>query len=209
MRLGNEADLAARTVADEAPGRPGPLRDFLYVSGEIGIGGAAVLDGEVFVGRHGWAGEIGHVCVDPHGPPCRCGSTGCLEQYAGRDAIAAAAGVDAAAVRHLAEAGDPRALVSVRRASWALGVALAGVVNVLDIPVIVLGGHLGQIGNLLLPGLEMELASRVVFSRWVSPTVRTITEDPAPGAPGAALAVLNSAISDPAPWLEQRQQTVS
>ena len=76
LRVGNEADLAARTIASPAPGRPGHLADFLYVSGEIGIGGAAVVDGRVMGGRHGWAGEIGHVCVDPTGPTCGCGSTG-------------------------------------------------------------------------------------------------------------------------------------
>src|SRR4051794_36264517 len=67
LRVANEADLAARTVAEPVPGRPGPLLDFVYVSGEVGIGGAAVIGGRVFAGRHGWAGEIGHVTVDPQG----------------------------------------------------------------------------------------------------------------------------------------------
>src|SRR6478736_6528385 len=84
LRVGNEADLSAHAYAHPAPGRDREPRDFVYLSGEVGIGGAVVVDGEVMTGRHGWAGEIGHVCVEPDGPPCRCGSTGCLEQYAGR-----------------------------------------------------------------------------------------------------------------------------
>ncbi|HET6969441.1 MAG TPA: ROK family transcriptional regulator, partial [Ornithinibacter sp.] len=148
LHVGNEASLAARTVAEVVPGRPGPLTDFVYLSGEIGIGGAAVLGGRVMAGRHGWAGEIGHVCVDPSGPDCACGSTGCLEQYAGRRALLAAAGLpaDAGTTRlvDLVRSGDRAAADAVARAAWALGVALAGVVNVLDIPAIVLGGHLGQ-----------------------------------------------------------------
>ena len=202
LRLGNEADLAARTIADMAPGRPGPLRDFVYVSGEIGIGGAVVLDGEVLTGNHGWAGEIGHVCVDPNGPRCRCGSTGCLERYVGRDAIAAAAGCDPLAVVDLVRAGDERALASTRAAARALGIALAGVVNLLDIPAIVLGGYLGQIGGVLIAGLEEHLAARVLSSGWVTPTVTVATERPAAGATGAAFAELNAVLSDPAPWVD-------
>ncbi|MGZ5404814.1 MAG: ROK family protein, partial [Nocardioides sp.] len=156
-RIGNEADLAARTVAEPVPGRPSHLTDFIYLSGEIGIGGAAVLGGPVMTGRHGWAGEIGHASVDPDGPRCTCGSTGCLERYAGRHAILTAAGLPLNSTpQHLADAarsGDARAQQAVGRASWALGVVLAGVINVLDIPVVVLGGHLGQIADLLGPDL--------------------------------------------------------
>src|SRR3954447_9150829 len=156
--LGNEADLAARTVAEAAPGRPGPHRDFVYLSGQIGVGGAAVLGGRVMAGSDGWAGEMGHVCVDPDGPPCRCGSTGCLEQYAGRHALLAAAGLPLDAgpekLRARAAAGDPATRAALATATRALAVALAGVVNVLDIPTVILGGHLGQLADLLRPELE-------------------------------------------------------
>ena len=94
-RIGNEADLAARTVAESVPGRPSDLSDFVYLSGEIGIGGAVVVDGRGMAGRHGWAGEIRHVTVDPDGPACPCGSTGCLERYAGKEAILTSAGLAA------------------------------------------------------------------------------------------------------------------
>lgn len=207
LRVGNEADLAARTVAETAPGRMGPLRDFIYLSGEIGIGGAAVLDGQVMTGRHGWAGEIGHVCVDPSGPQCRCGSTGCLERYAGRQALLEEAGLSTdAGPRELEEAfraGEPAALRAVQRAARALGVALAGVVNVLDIPVIVLGGHLGQVGELLRPELERQLRARVLSAHWVEPSIETADGDPAPGATGAALLELSKVLREPARWLER------
>src|SRR3954454_14515695 len=68
LRVANEADLAARIVAEAVPGRPGPLSDFVYVSGEVGIGGAAVIGGRVFAGRHGWAGEVGEVAGGASGP---------------------------------------------------------------------------------------------------------------------------------------------
>lgn len=206
LRIGNEADLAARTVAQVAPGRPGRLADFIYLSGEIGIGGAAVVDGQVMSGRHGWAGEVGHVCVDPDGPPCRCGSTGCLEQYAGRQALLAAAGLAPEATSaELAErvrSGDSRAKTAVARAAWALGIALAGVVNVLDIPAIVLGGHLGQITDLLRPDLELQLRERALSARWVPLTIEPADGDPAPGATGAAQLELAAVLANPAKWVD-------
>lgn len=203
-RVGNEADLAARTVAETAPGRPGDLADFVYLSGEIGIGGAVVVAGVGMTGRHGWAGEIGHVSVDPDGPACPCGSTGCLERYAGRDAMLAAAGLPApggpAALAQAARAGDAGALAAVERAAWALGVALAGVINVLDIPAVVLGGHLGQVADLLRPDLERHLRQRTVSARWVAPTILAAGSDPAPGSTGAAMLELSAVLDHPAPW---------
>ncbi|MGY1625266.1 ROK family protein [Geodermatophilus sp. SYSU D00965] len=199
--LGNEADLAARTVAETAPGRPG-RQDFLYLSGQIGIGGAAVLGGQVMTGNAGWAGEVGHVCVDPAGPPCRCGSTGCLEQYAGRHALLAAAGLplDTPAGSFAARVadGDPDAVRALGSAVRALGVALAGVVNVLDIPTVVLGGYLGALADLLRPGVEELLAARVLSARWRRPTIEAASAPPAAGATGAALRALSGVLADPA-----------
>ena len=206
LRVGNEADLAALTVALAAPGRPGRLADFVYLSGEIGIGGAAVVDGRVMTGRHGWAGEVGHVCVDPDGPACRCGSTGCLEQYAGRLGLLAAAGLppgtSPAQLAQMARSGPGPARDAVARAAWALGIALAGVVNVLDIPAIVLGGHLGQVADLLRPDLERQLRRRVLSARWVVPSIEAADGDPAPGATGAALHELAAVVDDPARWVD-------
>ncbi|SES66823.1 ROK family protein [Geodermatophilus poikilotrophus] len=198
---GNEADLAARTVAETAPGRPGPMRDFLYLSGQIGIGGAAVVGGQVMTGSAGWAGEVGHVCVDPDGPPCRCGSTGCLEQYAGRHALLAAAGLPLdtapAEVVARASAGDADVRRALDAAARALGVALAGVVNVLDLPAVVLGGHLAALAGPLRPPLEELLGRRVLSARWRRPVVAAVTGPPAAGATGAALRALGDVLADP------------
>ena len=203
--LGNEADLAARTVAEVAPGRPGPHRDFVYLSGQIGVGGAAVLGGRVMTGSDGWAGEMGHVCVDPAGPACPCGSTGCLEQYAGRHALLTAAGLPLdAAPREVATRvadGDEAARAAVDTAAWALGVALAGVVNVLDIPTVVLGGSLGELADLLGPRVEEHLARRVLSARWRRPTIEAADNAPAAGATGAALRALGDVLADPGRWL--------
>ena len=200
--LGNEADLAARTVAETAPGRSGRLRDFLYLSGQIGIGGAAVLGGRVMTGSAGWAGEVGHVCVDPEGPACRCGSTGCLEQYAGRHALLAAAGLplDTAPAEVVARAHEDGVRQALDAAARALGVAVAGVVNVLDLPAVVLGGHLAALAEPLRPPLEELLGRRVLSARWRRPVVAAVTGSPAAGATGAALRALDGVLADPVRW---------
>ncbi|MFI8288314.1 ROK family protein [Streptomyces sp. NPDC085614] len=93
----NEANAAA--LAELWFGAAGEARTFLHVTGEIGVGGAIVVNGELLRGAHGFAGEIGHMVVSPQGRRCRCGSYGCLEQYAGQAALLRAAG--------LAPASDP------------------------------------------------------------------------------------------------------
>ncbi|MET9436414.1 ROK family transcriptional regulator [Streptomyces sp. NPDC006551] len=87
----NEANAAA--LAELWFGALGAVRSFLHLTGEIGVGGAIVVNGELLRGAHGFAGEIGHLPVDANGPLCRCGSHGCLEQYAGQSALLRAAGL--------------------------------------------------------------------------------------------------------------------
>jgi predicted NBD/HSP70 family sugar kinase len=205
LRLGNEADLAASAYADVAPGRAGRHRDFLFVSGQVGVGGAIVHAGEVVGGSSGWAGEIGHVCVDPTGPDCRCGSTGCLEQYAGRRALLATAGLppDAPAgrLRQLVSTGDATATRAVSTAARALAIALASVINVLDVPTIVLGGHLGELADLLEPELGEQLSRRVLSARWRTPHLEAAAAGSAAGATGAALRALAQVVREPSSWL--------
>jgi predicted NBD/HSP70 family sugar kinase len=156
-------------------------------------------------GSAGWAGEVGHVCVDPDGPACRCGSTGCLEQYAGRHALLAAAGLPLdttpAEVVDRAAAGDADVRRALDAAAHALGVALAGVVNVLDLPAVVLGGHLAALAGPLRPRLEELLGRRVLSARWRRPVVAAVTGPPAAGATGAALRALDDVLADPVRWL--------
>ena len=201
--IGNESDFAALTVARIAPGRPSELSDFLYIFGEVGSGSALVRHGRLVSGRHGWAGEIGHVCVDPDGAVCGCGARGCLETVAGQRALNAAAGVtDADALAAALASGDPRARAAMDAAARALGVAVAGALNLLDVSLVVLGGHLGERVDALLPLLQPELTSRVLSAPFDPPTVATVSLDAAPPALGAAYAALERVIRDPAAWLD-------
>ena len=121
----NEANLAA--LGELWFGDGGGLGDYVHISAEVGIGAGIVVAGELFRGAHGHAGELGHTTLEPDGPACACGGRGCLELYAGQEAILRRAGLDPAAststgradgpvgtlVARLA-AGDPRALEASR-----------------------------------------------------------------------------------------------
>jgi predicted NBD/HSP70 family sugar kinase len=184
VRAGNEADLAA--LAERWSGGPA---DAVVVSGGIGVGAGILLDGALFHGAGGRAGEIGHVVVDPEGRPCHCGGRGCLETAAGLEALLGAAGVT-----------DLDALVTarpaaVRAAGRALGVALAGAVNLLDVPTVVLGGSYSRCGPLLLDTVRAELAERVFARPGVD--VRYSALGPDAALRGAATAVIQALLADP------------
>src|SRR6478735_10586633 len=92
LGVDNEANLAA--LAELWEGAATGISDFMYASGEIGVGGGLVLGGELFRGYRGFGGEFGHTTVEPDGLPCACGSRGCLETRAGLEPLLAAAGID-------------------------------------------------------------------------------------------------------------------
>jgi predicted NBD/HSP70 family sugar kinase len=196
----NEANLAA--LGEAAPGR-----SFVYVSGEVGIGAGIVLDGKLFQGTHGWAGELGHVAVRPDGPPCHCGSRGCLEQYAGQEAILAAAGLPGGTVADAvtrASAGDPPMLAALAGAGRALGVAVAGVVNLLDVGTVVLGGSYALLAPWLAGPVEREVAARVLTAGWSPVAVRASRLGTEATVVGAAGSVTRAVRDDPARWLAAR-----
>jgi predicted NBD/HSP70 family sugar kinase len=178
VRAGNEADLAA--LAERWAGGP---TDAVVVSGGIGVGAGILLDGALFAGAGGRAGEIGHVVVDPDGRPCHCGGRGCLETVAGLEALSA---------------GRPDA---VRAAGRALGIALAGAVHLLDVPAVVLGGGYPRCGARLLDAVRAELAARV-FSR-AGVDVRFSTLGPEAALRGAATAVVQDVLADPGALLSR------
>jgi predicted NBD/HSP70 family sugar kinase len=202
VRLANEANLAAR--AEARAGAAGP--SFLYVSGEVGIGAAIVLDGEVFVGRHGWSGELGHTVVDQQGPRCTCGARGCLEQYAGKDALLRAAGRDVEepvdALVAAAQAGDERAARALRTGGEALGVALANFINLVDVETVVLGGIYAPLAPWLTESVVAQLRARVLASAWEDARVGVAAGGPHAAMTGAAVVVLRAVADDPAAWLE-------
>jgi len=184
VQVANEADMSAVVEAEPAPGRPGPWSDFVHVTAAVGVGGAIVSGGRLVTGEHGGAGELGHVCVDPAGPACACGSTGCLERYVGWEALGPLS----------ADRRDDQVV-------HALSVALASVVNVVGISSVVLGGHLAALAPDTLAELRERLDARVLGSRWDPVRVRVASGDHGASATGAAHRALADVLERPAAWV--------
>lgn len=165
--LENDANAAAYGEYRYGAGRG--LRHLIYLTISTGIGGGLVLNGQLYRGADGAAGELGHVTVEDSGPPHNCGMVGCLEVMASGTAIArmaqeavdagrsealaraAAAGdLTAAEVDDAADAGDPAALEILTRAAHYLGVGLAGYINIFNPEAIIVGGGVTHIGQRLL-----------------------------------------------------------
>jgi predicted NBD/HSP70 family sugar kinase len=176
VRVENEANLGAVAELVEGAGRG--LRDFVYVSGEIGIGAGVVLRGELFRGASGFAGEFGHLTIDPFGPPCGCGGRGCLERLAGQDALLRLAGWDSrmrcegqrpewpgAMLADSARQGHARTLEALSQVGHTLGIAIASVANLLDPEAVLLGGYFAPLSEWLRVPIEGELETRALAGR--------------------------------------------
>lgn len=203
----NDANCAA--LAEHALGAAAGSSSSVLVTLGTGIGGGVVVDGAVQRGAFGFAGEPGHMLVDPHGPPCPCGRRGCWERYAsgsglgrlardaaaaGRaDAIVERAGGDAEAVRgeHVTAAasdGEPEARRVLADFAWWVAVGLANLVDLLDPEVVVVGGGLVEAGDLLLDPVR-EAYAGLVLAHDHRPPARIVAASLGSdaGAVGAAL----------------------
>lgn len=142
-----------------------------------GVGGGLILGGRLVDGASGNAGHVGHVIVDPDGPPCGCGGRGCLEAIARgpglvawareqgwRPGEAAGTGVELAAD---ARDGEPVAVAAMRRAGRALGIAIASATHLCDLEVVAIGGGVSQAGPLLFDPLReaFDAHARMEFAR--------------------------------------------
>jgi glucokinase len=169
VRLHNDAICLAAGEHWRGAGRGRTTMLGIVVS--TGVGGGLVLDGRLINGATGNAGHIGHVVVDPDGPPCVCGGQGCVEAIARGPALAAWAqaqgwrpGQPQVTAKDLADdaaQGHPIGLKAMRRAGHALGIAIASATDLCDLEVVSIGGGLSQAGSLLFEPLEEALRRHV------------------------------------------------
>jgi glucokinase len=179
-------DANCTGLAELVLGAARGTRDGLVVTLGTGIGGALIVDGRVFVGSGGLAGEVGHMVIDPDGPLCTCGKRGCWERYASGGALARLAREAALAgtlhepvrlaggdpelvtgehVTAAAAAGDAEARRVMEELGWWVGLGLANLVAILDPERIVVGGGLGHVGDMLLGPTRQSLGRLVVGAR--------------------------------------------
>ena len=202
-------DVTCAAFGEWAAGAAAGADDVLLVALGTGIGGGLVVGGRLARGANGYAGEIGHMVVDPHGPPCPCGQRGCWERFASggglarlaREAavagrapgIVARAGGDCESVRgeHVtaaAQEGDEGARVILDEFAWWLALGMANLTNVLDPGLIVLGGGLVDDAPLYLD------ATRAAFSGLVLGAANRPEVPIVPAALGARAGAVGAAL---------------
>jgi glucokinase len=166
VHLENDANLAA--VAELRRGAGRGVRDLAYVTWSTGIGAGLIVDGRLYSGAHGTAGEVGHMVLDPAGPECLCGMHGCTEAYASGNSIARQAGRPASEVFAAAHEGDPKSVEIVQRAARMVGIALMNLANLFDPELIVMGGGVTDSWGLV----EDRLVEPIRTSSFITPDRR-------------------------------------
>ena len=190
-----------------------PTAVVAYLGGLREIGGAVIMDGEIYRGGDGGAGDFGHVNVDPRGPRCPCGRRGCLESLLGPARLLTRSGVLTAGtatdvltrdplpalrtLRAAADAGEPRVLEALAEAGHALGIALDDVVGVLNPDVVVLGGYLGLLAPYLLGPVQEHLAGRLAAEPFRSTRVLALEELAPRVLAGAMIAARDVCLTNP------------
>lgn len=161
-------DANAGALGEQRFGAGKPYRSFLMLTIGTGVGAGLILDGRLWTGVDGAAGEFGHLTVEPDGRLCGCGNRGCLEQYVSATAIAACAArqgegegrAGAAGVAARALEGNPQAAAIFEEAGRYLGIAAAGVLNLLNLEAIILGGGVAESFELLAVPMRKEMLAR-------------------------------------------------
>ena len=207
----NDANLGALAEAWLGAGRTHPSLAFIKLG--TGVGAGLVVNGEVFRGAHGFAGEIGHTAIDSTGPRCACGLHGCLQVLVGSEAILTGVQerIDAGASTALASRGpltlqalalaavegDALARDAVAEAGRYLGIAVANLFNLMNPSLVVLGGSLSAAGDLLLEPLRDAIRARALWASIAQADVLVGTLGEQTAALGAATLVLRAALANP------------
>jgi predicted NBD/HSP70 family sugar kinase len=198
VQIDNDANLGALAERWWGAGIGG--EDLTYIKIATGVGAGHIINGDVYRGSNGTAGEIGHLAIDLHGPPCRCGLRGCLAALVGADALRAREPAFASpeALAAAASAGDARATELVGEAGAQLGVAIASLLNLLNPAIVVLGGPLTDAGALLLDPIRDTVRHRSLFRSVAEARIVTSELGGDAIAVGAATLMLQAALRSPA-----------
>lgn len=209
LLVDNDANLGA--LAEHWWGAGKGIDDFAYIKVATGIGSGHLVGGKIYRGATGVAGEIGHVAIDPNGPRCVCGLHGCLTTFVGRPALFARARVLAERhpqsplartpdsmemIENAALEGDPAAVQLVSEAARNLGIAVSGLLNLMNPGRIVIGGDLARLGDLLLAPLRQHIEQRSLIGSLSTVSIMTSDVGPRAIAIGAATMILEAALDD-------------
>jgi len=209
LLVDNDANLGA--LAERWWGSGQDVDHLTYIKVATGIGSGHIINGEIYRGATGVAGEIGHLAIDPQGEVCVCGLRGCLVTFVGAHALEARASAltsdypdttltgASPTIRDIEDAaldGDPMALKVIENAAVHLGIAIAGLLNVLNPSVVVMGGDLARLGELVLAPLRRTVRNRTLVTSVAAAEILTSELGHQSVAVGAATLVLKTSLED-------------
>lgn len=208
VQVDNEGNLAA--MAEATPGDPA-RQDVLVIFGEVGVGGGIVADGRLLRGRQGYAGEFGHMIVQPGGRRCGCGRVGCWETVVGlRALLDAAADPDdpvrdpalalddrLAEINRRADLGDTRTLAALDQVGGWIGIGAAILANAVNPGAVVLSGYFAEVGEWMRPAIEEQLAAGVLAPQVGGTRVELSTLGFTAAVRGGAALALEAVFDDP------------
>lgn len=209
LLVDNDANLGA--LAERWWGAGQQVDDFAFIKVATGVGSGHIIDGKIYRGASGIAGEIGHVAIDTSGPPCACGLRGCLTTFIGTKAMVERAGallpahpgsalaarpVTIDAIVDAALAGDALARQVVGEAGEKLGIAVAGMLNLMNPALVIVGGGLARLGDLLLEPIRRTVRSRSLVASVAASEIVASALGAQDVAVGAATLVLQAALAD-------------
>ncbi|MGB5548658.1 MAG: ROK family transcriptional regulator [Polyangiales bacterium] len=215
----NDANLGA--LAELWWGSGSSARDLVYIKVATGVGAGMIINGRIFRGSGGIAGEIGHTSIDPNGPPCICGLQGCLTTFIGTPALLERArnelrrsGSDRlppTSIDELVNAaldGDPMSVDLIHYAGDKLGVGIANMLNLLNPQAVVLGGGIARSGDMLLDGVRRTIQALSLPASICNTEIRTTGLNEWGIAVGAATLVLQVALDTPTLFLTELREAL-
>lgn len=207
--IDNDANLGA--LAELWWGAGSSVKNLAYIKVATGIGAGLIIDGRIFRGSGGVAGEIGHTAIDPNGPPCICGLRGCLATFIGTPALLQRAKEELRAsgsnrpapsnideLVHAALDGDPLFVDLIRHAGEKLGVGIANMLNLLNPEMVILGGGIARAEDLLLNSVRETIAGLSLPVSIRNAEIRTTSLNEWGIAVGGATLALEAALDSPA-----------
>ena len=158
--LANDANCAGLGEFWLGAGRA--FQDLILLTLGTGVGGAVILKGQLFVGRHGTAAELGLITLNPEGAACNSGNRGSLEQHISVQAVRRRTGLEPAELAAKAKAGDLEAIAFWQQYGRELGVGLASLIYIFTPEAVILGGGISAAADLFLPSAQQEIETRVL-----------------------------------------------
>ena len=215
----NDANLGA--LAELWWGNGSPAGDLAYIKVATGVGAGLIIDGGIFRGSGGIAGEIGHTAIDPNGPQCICGLKGCLTMFIGtpallkraKDALSASGSNSPApeSIDELVNAaldGDPMSVELIKHCGEKLGVGVANMLNLLNPKTVVIGGGIARAGDLLLDAVQGTIRGLSLPASISNVEIRPTGLNEWGIAVGAATLVLQGALETPALFPTQLREAL-